>query len=240
MKKIFAAVLAAATAFSMSTTVLAAAEKTDAIETTITFDTDAALEYVHTFGNASETGLSYELTDNNAYEGKALKISESFTDSISTRYGGIYFDAADFGLESFAGYTMTVNVKVSKAASKAVSTLDAFSDGDEWVSRIIDATAPDAWNTVSVSVPSETYNDKLGISIPITEAFDGEVVMIDEIVIKDNYGKTIKNIGDIDNSVYEGPNTVLSVITTILFIVMIIAVVLGVGYFVKKVLRTYR
>ena len=62
----------------------------------------------------------------------------------------------------------------------------------------------------------------------------------DNIDITDNYGKTLANIGDIDTSVYTGPSGFTRVITTILFIVLIIAAVGGIAFFVLKVVRKFR
>ena len=89
-------------------------------------------------------------------------------------------------------------------------------------------------------VPADSKNTKVGISIPITETFTGNVCYVDNIDITDNYGKTIANIGDIDTSVYTGPSGFTRVITTILFIVLIIAAVGGIVFFVLKVVRKFR
>ena len=80
----------------------------------------------------------------------------------------------------------------------------------------------------------------MGISILITEKFSGNVFYVDNIDITDNYGKTLANIGDIDTSVYTGPSGFTRVITTILFIVLIIAAVGGIAFFVLKVVRKFR
>lgn len=240
MKKFIAVILAAAAAFTMGTAVFAEAEKTDDIETTITFDTEKAMEYIHVFGNADETKLDLTLTDENAFSGKALKMEESFDTELTTRYGGFYLDAADFGLESFAGYSITMSVFVTEAAAKKTNKLEMFSDGEEWRSKSVGTDDAGNWRVVTINVPANVNNNKVGLSIPIIEPFEGEVGMCDDIIIKDQYGKTLVNIGDIDNSLYEAPNGVVSVLTTILFILLIIAVILGVGYFLMKVLWAYR
>lgn len=241
MKKILSVILAAAAVFTMGTAVFAEAEKTDSADTaTISFDTDKALDYVHAFGNYSQSGLVMEITDAEKVSGKALSMSESFKGNLDNRYGGFYLDSADFGLDSFAGHTITMNVYITKAASKATEKLEAFSDGSQWTSVPVLSSPSDTWTKASITIAANSANTKAGISIPITEEFTGTVCYVDDITITDNYGKTVANIGDIDNSLYQGPSGLTSVLTTILFIVLIIAVVGGIALFIKKVVGTYR
>lgn len=242
MKKILSLILAAASAFMMGTAVFAESSSEERpAAATLTFDTDEALKYIHTFGNAADTNLTYELFDAEAISGRCLKLEENFTSDISNQYGGIYFDAADFGLDSFTGYTMTVSLKLDSSVAKATDILLIFSDGEQWISQnLITEGNTGKWISGSVSVPVTNNNTKLGISIPITTAYNGRVCLVDNVVITDNYGNAIANIGDIDTSLAQAPNTVTSVLTTILFILVIIAVILGVGFVVLRIIRRYR
>ena len=92
----------------------------------------------------------------------------------------------------------------------------------------------------SITVPAGAVNSKIGVSFPIVSDFSGDLGVFDEITLTDNYGKTIPNVGDIDTSLYQGPSGFTSVITVILFILLLIAVVGGVAFFVIKVRRKYR
>lgn len=237
MKKILSAIAAAVAALTMSTAVFAEEVPQDP---TFLFDTDASLSYVHTFGNAAETNLKVEISDAGAVSGRCLKLSESFTENIGNQYGGIYFDSADFGLENFAGYTLTAQIKFTKEIGKAVPTVLMFTDGAMWYSEDVDTSDSSKYITASVTVPAGKTNNKLGISIPVTSAFTGDLMYIDNVVISDNYGKTIANIGDKDTSLAEAPNGAVSVLTTILFIILILAVVGAVGFIAYKIMGKYR
>lgn len=245
-KKILSLFLAAAAVLSMTAGALAADEteaRTAAAPkdaATFTFDTDACMSYIHSFGSASDTNLQYNLEDKAAVSGRCLRLSEEFTQDISNQYGGIYFLASDLGLEDFSGYTMTVKVKVTAASAKATPNMVLFSDGVSWVSNNFSTDNAGNWITATVSVPADSANDKLGISIPITSAFKGDVVFLDDITITDNYGKAVPNVGDVDTSLAEAPNTFTSVITTILFVLLIIAVIGGIVLVVLKMIRRYR
>lgn len=241
MKKFLSVLIAAAAAFTMSTAVYAEPEKTDNPgEATITFDTEKSLKYIHTFGNATDAGLTMELTEKGALSGKALKLSESFKGTLSNRYGGFYLEASDFGLESFGGYTMNIYINASTKASKATDQFELFTDGTGWQSVNFLTNSAGSYRAASITIPANSKNTKVGVSFPITQEFDGELGMFDDITIVDNYGKTIANVGDIDTSLYQGPGGFVTVITTILFILVILAVIGGVAYFVVKTLRKYR
>lgn len=245
-KKIISILLAAAAMLSMTTSVLAADEteaRTAAAPkdaATFTFDTDVCMDYIHPFGHASETDLKYVLDDAGAVSGRCLRISEGFTQQVNNQYGGIYFQASDFDMENFAGCTMTVKIKITSAAAKMTPNIVLFSDGASWVSNNVSTDTTGSWITGSVSVPADSTNDKLGISIPITQAFTGDVLYLDDISIADNYGKAIANIGDVDTSLAEAPNTAVRVLTTLLFILVLLAVIGGIALVVVKMIRRYR
>lgn len=244
MKKLLSVLLAAAAVFTMSATVFAEApsadDKNKKEDATFSFDTDVSLDYIHTFGNAEDTNLLYVLSDAGAISGRCLKLSENFSEEVSNQYGGIYFDAADLGIENFAGYTFNVNMKISSQAAKATPVLLLFSDGAQWLSEKVSTDKSGSWITASITVPPTTENTNFGISIPITSGFSDDVALIDNISITDNYGKVIANVGDIDTSLAEAPNTFVSVITVILFVLLVVAVILGVVYAVMKLRGKYR
>ena len=237
-KKIISILLAAAAMLSMTTSVLAADEteaRTAAAPkdaATFTFDTDVCMDFIHPFGHASETDLKYVLDDAGAVSGRCLRISEGFTQQVNNQYGGIYFQASDFDMENFAGCT--------SAAAKMTPNIVLFSDGASWISNNVSTDTSGSWITGSVSVPADSTNDKLGISIPITQAFTGDVLYLDDISIANNYGKAIANIGDVDTSLAEAPNTAVRVLTTLLFILVLLAVIGGIALVVVKMIRRYR
>lgn len=241
MKKLIALLTAALTLLTMSTAVLAATDKNSGQPAaTITFDSDKVFDFLHTFGNASDTGFAMELTEKDALSGKSLKCSESFKQSVSNRYGGFYIDAEDFGLDSFAGYTMELYISSDKAASKKATQFELFTDGDTWVSVPFNTDGVGIYRKASITVPASVKNTKIGLSFPIVDPFDGGLCMVDELKIIDNYGKTISNVGDIDNSLYKGPSGFKTVITIVMFILVLGAVGFGIYMFLKKVIWKYR
>lgn len=244
MKKLLALFLAAASALTIGSSAMAVetgvatVSKEQAV--TFAFDTSSSLTYVHTFGNAADTNLTLTISDTGALAGRCLAMRESFGTDVSNQYGGFYIDAADLGLESFGGYTVTANVKVNKKVNKITESLLLFSDGEEWVTANIPTAYPDDYVKVSLTVPAGVRNSKVGISVPITTPYDDIVCYVDDISIKDNYGNLMPNVGDVDTSLAKAPNAGLSALSTILFIVLAIAIIGGVTYFIIDFKKKYR
>ncbi|MGN0665211.1 MAG: hypothetical protein ACI4KF_01660 [Huintestinicola sp.] len=236
MKKLISGLLAAVSALTMSVSVCAASD----LGPTVSFDSEKYSPYVHTFGNAEESNLTMELSED-SYMGYSLLLKESFTEGISNQYGGIYFDASDFGISDFGGYTFVAYIKPAENVSKAVSRFELFTDGQKWQSKDIAVSETGIFTSYSISVPQNVKNTKFGISIPITDPYDGEVLYLDNVSIVDNYGKEIANIGDFaEKSLAKAPPTAVTVLTTILFVILILAAIAGVVLFAIKVLRSYR
>ncbi|MBQ4485652.1 MAG: hypothetical protein II936_01445 [Oscillospiraceae bacterium] len=104
----------------------------------------------------------------------------------------------------------------------------------------ITTSNPENYVKASLTVPAGVANSKVGISLPITTAYDGDVCYVDDIVIIDNYGKQIPNIGDLDTSLAEKPNTALTVLSTILFIILALGIIGVIGFLVYKKLFRFR
>lgn len=244
IKKLAAAFLAAAallttgSAVFAETTATATATKNDAA--TFAFDTNKSLSYVHSFGNASDTNLTLNISDTGALAGRCLEMRESFTNDVTNQYGGFYIDAADLGLETFGGYTVTVGVKVNKKVAKKADSLVLFSDGEQWVTSGISTAFPDSYLKCTLTVPAGIQNTKIGISLPITSSYDDWVCYVDDIVITDNYGNKMPNIGDVDTSLAEKPNAGLSALSIGLFIVLAVIVIGGIAYFIINTRRRFR
>ena len=236
MKKFMSGLLAAVSALTMSISVCAASD----LGPTVSFDSEKYSPYVHTFGNAADTNLTMELSED-SYRGYSLLLKESFTEGISNQYGGVYFDAADYGLSDFAGYSFTVYIKPAEKVSEAATRFELFTDGQQWQSKDIAVKETGIYTEYTISVPQNVKNTKFGISIPITDPFEGDVLYMDNATIMDSYGKEIANIGDFaEKSLAKAPPTAITVLTTILFVILILAAIAGVVLFAIKVLRSYR
>ncbi len=236
-KKLVSVAVAVLTAFSLGISVYAADS-----DPTFCFDSDSGLSNIQTFGNAEGVGLSYDISEDQAFSGAgSLAISESFTESPASATAGIYVNASDLGLTNFAGYNITANIYCTEAAAKETSMLELFTDGDIYNSVTISTAASSTWMEYTIYVSNTSSNNKFGITIPISTSFDGVVCYVDSITVSDMYGNTIANIGDTAEPIRsEGTSTVVSVLTILLFIVLIAAIVVGVALFVVKNLKKYR
>ena len=115
-----------------------------------------------------------------------------------------------------------------------------FSDGEQWVTANIPTSYPDDYLKVSLTVPAGLKNSKVGISLPITTPYDDVVCYVEDINITDNYGKTLPNVGDVDTSLAKAPNKGLSALSTALFVILAVAIVGGIVYFIIDLKKKYR
>lgn len=101
MKKLLSLILASCFHFYNGYSRFAETEETNSsTDATITFDTDKALDYVHTFGNASDTGLKTEISEKEVIWGRSLLMSEDFKEALATA-------TADFTLTSLTSALQT-------------------------------------------------------------------------------------------------------------------------------------
>lgn len=220
------------------------ADETEATEdvtrATVCFDnTEVTNTYIHTFGDTALSGLTYSgISGKDAYEDGSLQISESFTDAPSEEVNaGIYFSATDFGMESFAGCTVTLKIL---AESSGADAIEVYSDGDIYLSDNVNITANPAWIDVTLSIPEDIENTNLGVLITASEMISDNICRIDNLNIYDANGTLIENIGDYQE-ISEEKNTANKVLMIIVFIVLIVAVVGVCGFFIKKfVIGRYR
>lgn len=207
---------------------------------TVCFDnTEVTNTYIHTFGDTALSGLTYSgISGKDAYQDGSLLISENFTDAPSEDVNtGIYFSASDFGMESFAGCTATLEVY---AESSGADALEIYSDGDIYLSENVNITANPVWLDVTVSVPEDIDNTNLGVLITSSNMISGSICRIDNLNIYDANGTLVENIGDYMEISTE-KSTANKVIMIIVFIILIVAVVGVCGYFIKKfVIGRYR
>lgn len=235
IKKIICIAAAAVIGLTMTTfpAFAEAEEETEApaASSTLCFDTEEALNYIKTFGSAGETGLSYKINVEKAAANGSLTVSENYLSDSGEMNTGVYFDCADFGLESLAGCTISLKVY---APSSGADELSFYSDGDVFLSESVAMTANPFWETVTLTIPETINNQMFGMLITSSGAVKGEVCSIDELCLYKPDGTMAENIGDfqvIEAAASSGVNRVLMIVV---FVLLIIAVIGCCAYFLLK------
>lgn len=244
MKKILSIIAAAVIGLTaVGTAVFADApengEEDSLPQSTLCFDTEKTLEYIHTFGAAEQAGLEYKIDTENASKNGSLAISENFSGELTENSGnaGIYFNCADFGLDTLAGCTIKLKVYASQTGA---NTLSVYTDGDIFLSHNVTMTANPHWENVTLEVSEDINNTMFGVLIQSDTGFNGTVCNIDELSIYNQNDALIENIGDYQ-VIEKGGSKGNSPLMIVIFVVLIVAVLLVCAYFIIKfVILRYR
>lgn len=247
MKKIVGAMLTAAVmAFSSVVCCAAKEEKASSAAeagATFCFDTDAGISKWEIFGSAEAAGLTMEISSDRKVSGSSLVLKEDFTESLSSKFGGIKVSSKQLGMPSFEGCRVEMDIYVEAPVKDHASELKMYSDGEAWIEQIVDVDKQN-WAHYSMTVPTGQANDYIGLSIPIADGYSGAVAYIDNLAIYDPSGEMMLNVGDFSpeqvKAETKGPSAFGYVMMIILFIVIILGVLAALAYFVMRLIIRYR
>ncbi|MDE5992539.1 MAG: hypothetical protein K2G87_05760, partial [Oscillospiraceae bacterium] len=212
-------------------------------EATYCFDTTAAMEDWQTYGSVAETGfkISQDVAVSKNGNGSIL-ISETFSDDIENLFGGAYVDSSVFGLDSFQGCTVEMSVRLCEGAEKFTENLSLFSDGMIWLASTPEALSSSDWTTVTLEIPENATNTRVGFTIPTFTMHSGDILYIDDFSITDSNGSRIANRGDYyarEITPAEKVSTGKNIFLTILLVVLILVIVGGIGVIVSSMMKRF-
>lgn len=239
-KKIVSAVLASAVAAGMCAANAFAVEDGGA---TYCFDTNAKMSDFLSYGSVEQTGIELAHTVYESANGNGcIVVSENSSGDAEDKFGGFYVEAATLGLESFDGCTVEMSVKLCEGADGFYDNLALFSDGMIWLAQTAPELSTKEWTTVTMQVAEGAENTKAGFTIPTFKAFIGDIVYIDDFVVTDKDGKVVANMGDYEKeqvSTEDAASTGQNILMTILLVVLILAIVGGIGLIVSSAIRRF-
>ncbi len=240
LKKILASLIAsAAIVSSASLNVLAIGDG----EATYCFDNANRIADWETYGSAAETGLTYTPVSGVSQNGEgSLLVSENVAGEIENTFGGVFITADKLGLTDFEGCTVTMSVLLCEGAENAVDQFSLYSDGIIWLQSKPVGINTTTWTEVSLVLPEDANNSKIGFTIPTYNEYSGNILYIDDLSITRADGTKISNLGDYqvksitsDKTVSTGTNIAL----TILLVVLILAIVGGIGFIVSAIVKKF-
>ncbi|MDE5858841.1 MAG: hypothetical protein K2H23_00380 [Oscillospiraceae bacterium] len=239
LRKIFAAIAASAVIMGMSATCFAVADG----EATYCFDTANKLTDWQTYGNAEETGftISHDVRHSNNGEG-CIVISEKNPSELSDGDGGAYIEASSVGLSTFSGCTISMSVLLCDGAEDYCENFAIYSDGIVWLQTPPENLNTSTWSEVSLALPDGADNTRVGFTIPTLAAYSGDIVYIDDFTVTNADGVVIKNVGDYQAKTLTSENTVsggTNILLTILLVVLILAIVGGIGFIVSSAIKKF-
>lgn len=243
LKKIISAASAAiVSAVIMSGAALSVSALNDG-EAAYCFDTDAAMTDWQIYGSAAETGFKADQTTLASKNGNgSLLVSVNVADEIGNQFGGAYIEASSLGLSSFQGCTIEMSVLLCENAEGFYDNFSLFSDGMVWISSAPETLSTSEWTSVTLEIPENATNSRVGFTIPTFAMHKGDIVYIDDFSVTDPDGNLIDNRGDyyakeitLTETVSSGTNIVL----TILLVVLILVIVGGIGIIVSSAIKRF-
>lgn len=240
LKKIFAAITAAAAILTTSSLTAMALEDGQA---TYCFDTADKLADWQTYGSTAETGFSLKQVTANSKNGEGcIAVSENVSREVSETYGGTYISAEALGLRNFGGCAISMSVLLNDEAANYIENFSLFCDGMIWLETpVIDINSKN-WTEVTLVVPENAENPRAGFTIPTFGAYSGEIVYIDDFAVTTSDGTVIANVGDYKAKTVSAAETVstgTNIVLTIVLVVLILAIVGGIGLIVSSVIKKF-
>ncbi len=239
MKKIISALLASAVAVGMCAANAFALEDGQA---TYCFDTAACLENFQTYGSVEATGTALTHTVLESKNGNGcIVVSANASEVVSEQYGGFYIDAATLGLDSFKNCTVEMSVKLCEGAENYVENLALYSDGIIYLTQTAAGLSSEQWTTITLVLPDGAANTKVGFTIPTFQVYSGDILYIDDFAVTQD-GTIIENKGDYEVkkvAAEDAASKGQSIGMTILLVVLILAIVGGIGLIVSSAIRKF-
>ncbi|MBD5139840.1 MAG: hypothetical protein HDT25_00245 [Ruminococcus sp.] len=240
LKKIFAAITAAAAILTSSSLTAMALEDGEA---TYCFDTADKLADWQTYGSTAETGFALDQTTVYSKNGEGcIAVSENSAGNISEAYGGAYISSETLGLPNFGGCTISMSVMLNSGAAANIENFSLFCDGMIWLETPIIDINSNEWTEVTLTIPENAENPRAGFTIPTFGVYSGEIVYIDDFAVTTSDGTVISNVGDYKAKTVSSTETVstgTNIILTIILVVLILAIVGGIGLIVSSAIKRF-
>ncbi len=240
LKKILAA-LAASAALVCSTAIGSFAANDG--EAAYCFDNSNKLTDWQTYGSAEDVSFKFTSTSAKSKNGNgSLLVSENFTENIENGFGGAYIDAETLNLDNFGGCTITMSVLLAEGAEDHCENLALYSDGIIWLNQPAVGLSTETWTDVSLTIPEDADNNMIGFTIPTFAPYSGDIAYIDDLTITFADGTSVANLGDYQQKTLTGENTVSTgknIALTILLVVLILAIVGGIGLIISAIMKKF-
>lgn len=240
LKKILSAVLASAIVAGASA--ISAFAVNDG-EAAYCFDKDTKMAGWTAYGSVEQTGLEITHTEFVSKNGNgSILLSQNFGETPSDEFGGYYVESSSFDLEDFGGCTVEMSLLLAENGEGHYDNLSLFSDGIIWMSQSASGLSTKEWTTVTLVLPEDAENTRIGFTIPTLSPTMCDIVYIDDFSITKADGTLVANTGDYvlkkiheEDTVSTGTNIVL----TIVLVVLILAIVGGIGLIVSSALKRF-
>ncbi|MDR0946868.1 MAG: hypothetical protein LBM87_03855 [Ruminococcus sp.] len=244
LKRVLSAAAACFLAVTVSVTAAAESAAGSDNPTAFCFDNEQSMSYIVFEGNEAINATRYkaEISGEKPLSGAgSLMISETLTSEVSGVSGGIYITAQSLGLQSFEGCTITAKIFPVEPSVDMGAQFVMYTDSQIYIPTGTGGITAGKWNDITLTVPADCANTKLGFTIPIYTPWSGTVCYIDNITITQSDGVVVTNVGDFSDPVAEEEtNRTLTLILTIVFVILVIGIVFFIVSTVIKMKNRFR
>ena len=111
-----------------------------------------------------------------------------------------------------------------------------------WLTQPAASLSASEWTTITLTLPEGADNNKIGFTIPTFTMCNSDILYIDDLVVTDADGNVITNQGDYEVKAVAAEETASkgqNILLTILLVVLILAIVGGIGLIVSNALRRF-
>lgn len=239
IKRILAAVSAAVVMGTASVTCFAVGEG----EAAYCFDTADRVSDWQTYGSVDETGFKFKSTAKESKNGEgSLVVSLDLSEPVENTYGGAFIDAATVGLGDFSGCTVTMSVLLTGSAEGRCDKFALYSDGMIWLQATSADLNSKTWTDITLVIPDDVSNSKIGFTIPTFDVYKGDVLYIDDFSIIKSDGSAVANMGDHKIKTIQSESTVAGWVNIVLIVVLVLligVIIGGIGMLVSSGIKKF-
>ena len=135
-----------------------------------------------------------------------------------------------------------MSVMLNNGAAANIENFSLFCDGMIWLETPIIDINSNEWTEVTLTIPENAENPRAGFTIPTFGVYSGEIVYIDDFAVTTSDGTVISNVGDYKAKTVSSTETVstgTNIILTIILVVLILAIVGGIGLIVSSAIKRF-
>jgi hypothetical protein len=146
--------------------------------------------------------------------------------------GSAFITAEKLGLTNLAGCTITAKVYPLRYALDIGAQITLYTDGMLYLPTVLNNLNADSWNSISLSVPENCSNTRIGLLVPLYSTYNGAVYYLDDLSITLPDGTVLPNVGDAEAPAEEKKDAPMSTTRAVVITIVAIAAAIAAGVIV--------
>ena len=135
---------------------------TDNEKCSLYFDNESSFSKIKTSSNYIEKEMSHV-----AKTGSSLLLKANYSKESVSGNTMVYFTSSDFGLEDFAGCTISADINYPNDLSEQITSISFFCDGSNFIEQKL--KVGESFENYQLKIPDDNKNNLIGIFIQFKE-----------------------------------------------------------------------